>query len=111
MKHFCKHLCKHRLRIVLTMALLMSALVVVLLAIRPGNATALFNGSGYTLDWWTVDGGGGTWSDAGGQYELNGTSGQPDAGVWSDDDYTLTGGFWSSGEVEYSAYLPLVLKD
>ena len=67
--------------------------------------------AGYALDWWTVDGGGGTWSDTGGQYELNGTSGQPDAGVWSDGDYTLTGGFWSGGEVEYRAYIPMVLKE
>jgi hypothetical protein len=65
----------------------------------------------YTLDWWTVDGGGGTWSDAGGQYALNGTVGQPDAGVWGNDGYTLTGGFWVSGEGQCSVYLPLVLKD
>ena len=69
------------------------------------------NGPGYTLDWWTVDGGGGTWSDAGGQYALNGTIGQPDAGVWGDDGYTLTGGFWISGEGQYSIYLPLVLRE
>ena len=65
----------------------------------------------YALDWWTVDGGGGTWSDTGGQYELNGTVGQPDAHVWGDDDYTLTGGFWGGAEVQYRAYIPLVLKE
>jgi hypothetical protein len=72
---------------------------------------ALANAPGYTLDWWTVDGGGGTWSDTGGQYELNGTVGQPDAGVWDDGEYTLIGGFWGGGAVQYRTYLPLVLKD
>jgi hypothetical protein len=72
---------------------------------------ALANGPGYTLDWWTVDGGGGTWSDTGGQYELNGTVGQSDAGVWGDGDYTLTGGFWGGGAVQYRICLPLVVKE
>jgi hypothetical protein len=73
----------------------------------------------YTLDWWTVDGGGGTWSDAGGQTVLDGTVGQPDARVWGDDDastplstgYTLTGGFWGGAAVQHRVYLPLVLRD
>jgi hypothetical protein len=65
----------------------------------------------YTLDWWTVDGGGGTWSDTGGQYELNGTVGQPDAQAWGSGDYALSGGFWVSGEGKYSTYLPLVLQE
>ena len=65
----------------------------------------------YTLDWWTVDGGGGTWSDTGGQYQLDTTAGQPDAHVWSDDDYTLTGGFWGGAAVQYRTYLPLVLEN
>ena len=69
------------------------------------------NGLGYTLDWWTVDGGGGTWSDTGEQYELDGTAGQPDASVWSDSEYILTGGFWSGAAVQYRTYLPLVVKN
>lgn len=64
----------------------------------------------YTLDWWTVDGGGGTWSDTGGQYELDGTAGQPDAGVWGAGEYTLTGGFWGGAAVQYRTYLPLALR-
>lgn len=48
----------------------------------------------YTLDWWTVDGGGGT--STGGVYSVTGTIGQPDAGpVLSGGPFTLTGGFWS----------------
>jgi len=47
----------------------------------------------YSIDWFTVDGGGGT--SSGGPYTLSGTIGQPDAGVMSGGNYTLTGGFWS----------------
>jgi hypothetical protein len=47
----------------------------------------------YTLDWSTMDGGGGT--SAGGDYVLEGTIGQPDAGpALSGGNYTLQGGFW-----------------
>ena len=63
----------------------------------------------YDLSWWTVDGGGNTFNTGGG-YSLGGTSGQPDAAVWSGGDYTLAGGFWGGAVVEYHIYLPLVLK-
>jgi hypothetical protein len=49
--------------------------------------------SQYSLDWWTVDGGGGT--STGGVYTVSGTIGQPDAGVMSGGNYSLTGGFWA----------------
>lgn len=41
---------------------------------------------------WTVDSGGIT--VAGGDLELSGTIGQPDAGVAGGGDFTLVGGFW-----------------
>jgi len=68
--------------------------------------------AGYTLSWWTVDGGGDT-SVAAGKYTLGGTAGQPDAGVWRGDAYILSGGFWGGGvaAARYSIYLPLVLRD
>ena len=47
----------------------------------------------YDIDWHTIDGGGEMWS-TGGDYELGGTIGQPDAGALAGGDYTLTGGFW-----------------
>lgn len=51
----------------------------------------------YTLDWWTVDGGGATFSTGGG-YSLGGTAGQPDAGVLTGGrGYTLGSGFWKGG--------------
>lgn len=66
-------------------------------------------GSGYDLSWWTVDGGGGTFSSGPG-YLLGGTLGQPDAGVLSGPGYTLTGGFWQSAAGIYRVYLPLVAR-
>ena len=49
---------------------------------------------GFELDWYTIDGGGGT--SSGGAFTLSGTIGQPDAGVvMSGGNFTLTGGFWA----------------
>ncbi len=38
--------------------------------------------------------GGGVMRSTGGDFELSGTIGQPDAGVMEGDGFTLTGGFW-----------------
>jgi hypothetical protein len=65
---------------------------------------------GYTLTRWTVDGGGVT-NTTQGSYILSGAAGQPDAHVWSGEDYSLVGGFWASGVAQYRVYLPLVLRD
>ena len=47
----------------------------------------------FSLDWWTVEGGGGT--STGGVYSITGTIGQPDAGpTLNGGSFTLTGGFW-----------------
>jgi hypothetical protein len=46
----------------------------------------------YSIDWYTIDGGGGT--STGGVYAVSGTIGQPDAGAMSGGNYTLEGGFW-----------------
>jgi hypothetical protein len=49
-----------------------------------------------SLDWFTIDGGGGQWSD--GYYTIIGTIGQPDTGEWTDGYYTIVGGFWGGIE-------------
>ena len=67
----------------------------------------------YDLSWWTADGGGATFSNAG-SYSLGGTIGQPDAGTSSGGNYTLAGGFWPGAEgvvpITYHIYLPLVIR-
>jgi len=47
----------------------------------------------YSIDWWTVDGGGR--ASTGGVYQVSSTVGQPDAGVMSGGQFTLIGGFWA----------------
>jgi hypothetical protein len=49
----------------------------------------------YSIDWFTVDGGGGT--STGGVYSVSGTIGQPDGSVqtMAGGNYSLIGGFWS----------------
>lgn len=52
----------------------------------------------FTLDWHSIDGGGGM-NSAGGGYAVSGTIGQPDASAahaLAGGDYTLTGGFWGA---------------
>lgn len=46
----------------------------------------------FSLESFTVDGGGGT--SSGGSYTLSGTIGQPDAGRLSGGSFMLEGGFW-----------------
>jgi len=48
----------------------------------------------YSMDWFTIDGGGGT--STGGVYQVSGTVGQPDAGpAMSGGNFAVAGGFWS----------------
>lgn len=52
----------------------------------------------YTIDWYTIDGGGATELSAG-ALTLGSTVGQPDAGELSGGSYVLSGGFWTGGAV------------
>ena len=62
-------------------------------------ATLFFSASlhaqNFALDWFTLDGGGGT--SSGGNFSLSGTIGQPDANQqpMTGGAFSLTGGFWS----------------
>jgi hypothetical protein len=94
-----KALTKHRLRILITLA------VVCLLT----SSALASSEAAYLLNWYTVDGGGGT--STGGVYSLSGTIGQADAGAMSGGIYTLAGGFWGGlGKIISSLYLPVVRK-
>lgn len=66
---------------------------------------------GYEVDWWTVDGGGYTFSTGDG-YVLGGSASQPDAGLLAGEGYLLSGGFWGGGiaMARYRVYLPVVLR-
>lgn len=48
---------------------------------------------GYSLSWYTMDGGGATFL-TGGSYNLGSTAGQPDAAASTGGSYSLNGGFW-----------------
>ncbi len=55
--------------------------------------TATPTSAQYTMDWFTIDGGG-AMRTTGGAFTLGGTIGQPDAGFMSGPGYDLAGGFW-----------------
>jgi hypothetical protein len=56
----------------------------------------------YSIDWSTIDGGGGT--STGGVYTVTGTIGQPDVSqqAMTGGNYSLVGGFWSLYAVQTS---------
>jgi len=75
--------------------------------------TTSFAATGYQIDWWTIDGGGGTSQSASGMYSLSGTIGQPEAGNSEGGSYNLRGGFWVEGILDlldFLIHLPLVVK-
>jgi hypothetical protein len=61
--------------------------------------TAIALGAVYDLSWFTIDSGGEMWT-TGGDFELSGTTGQPDASatVLTGGDFELIGGFWKPAE-------------
>ena len=87
------------------LSLLLLVIAVTLLGVVSASALG-----GYTLDWWTVDGGGAMFS-SNGSYSLGGTIGQPDAGISTGGTYTLSGGFWGGGAAAgHDLFLPLILR-
>ena len=73
-----------------------AAMVFALLITAAGVGAQLAGPGTYDLSWQTIDGGGGT--SSGGGFSLNGTIGQPDAGVFmTGGSLALAGGFWPGG--------------
>lgn len=66
--------------------------------------------NGVNLAAWTVDGGGGR--ATGGEYALEASIGQPDAGTLAGGSYTLYGGFLQphSSPPTWQLFLPLVVR-
>ena len=62
------------------------------LIVTASMAAATILAQSYSIDWHTIDSGGGT--STGGGYTMSGAIGQPDAGKMSGGAYTLDGGFW-----------------
>jgi hypothetical protein len=60
----------------------------------------------YSIDWSTVEGGGG--ASTGGVYSVSGTVGQPDAGKLSGGNYSVDGGFWGVIAVVQTPGAPLL---
>jgi len=79
-----------------------------LLAQTEDGATAP-SGTGYSLTWWTVDGGGSMLA-SNGAYTLSSTAGQPDTDVVAANGYTLSSGFWPGGGMVYRVYLPILMR-
>lgn len=98
-------------------------LVLVLLMGLAAGATALAQEdgavlsapvAGYSIDWATIDGGGG--SSAGGTYSLSATIGQADAGPRADGmaggSFALKGGFWTAASRWAGhRYLPMIVRE
>lgn len=62
----------------------------------------------YSIDWYTIDGGGGSTEAQFGVYTLSGTIGQFDAGEHESAVYSLGGGFWAGIDPRFLAGLPWV---
>jgi hypothetical protein len=75
---------------------------------QSGASTAL--STGYSIEWYTIDGGG-AMNSSNGSYSLSGTIGQPDAGALNGGSYTLNGGFWPGTAANYAVYLPLAMRN
>jgi hypothetical protein len=58
-------------------------------------------GQQYSIDWSTIDGGGGM--SSAGSYSLTGTIGQPDADYSAGGPYEVFGGFWAYKPTCWSA--------
>jgi hypothetical protein len=69
--------------------------ILILLAALFGLQAVAARAQNFSIDWHTIDGGGGT--SAGGNFSLSGTIGQPDASAlpMTGGAFSLTGGFWS----------------
>ena len=71
------------------------------------------SGGEFELDWYTIDGGGGT--SQGDNYRVSGTIGQPEVSpLMAGGGFTVVGGFWGEAKaisISAPVYLPLVLTN
>ena len=86
-----------------TLGALAAALILTIALLAGTRAAGIF-----TIDWWSVDGGGGR--SSGGAYVLDGTIGQADAGVLGGATYSSTDGYWGVALPRSTILLPLVKR-
>ena len=73
-------------------------------------AAAPVHAQSFSIDWFTIDGGGGT--STGGVYSVSGTIGQPDAGgSMTGGVYSVTGGFWPGVNLIQTPGAPLLAAE
>jgi hypothetical protein len=88
---------------------LVLGLIGVMIAV--GTAVPTTAEGGFTINWWSVDGG--TGHSMGGDFTLKGIMGQPDTGTMSGGEYQINGGFWDAPGApghDDIVFLPLVRK-
>ena len=83
-----------------------TTILAVLLVLAGAFSTSAQSDGPFTLNWFTIDGGGGP--STGGNFTLNGTIGQPEAGTMSGGNYSLAGGFW--GAIQTPPSIPTVIE-
>jgi len=82
------------------------SLFVIALLVLPSAFCLRVRGQTYLIDWFSIDGGGGT--STGGVYAVSGSIGQPDAGRMDGGGFTITGGYWSFAVGAESPGVPLL---
>jgi hypothetical protein len=92
-----------------SIALTVLALVFVVASSNTTPASAAPRAAIYTIDWYTIDGGG-VMNLQGGTYTLSGTIGQSDAGTLSGGNYKLNSGFWGFVDSLTNLFLPLIMR-
>ena len=77
-----------------------------LLSLAVALITGTARSQSYSIDWFTLDGGGGT--STGGVYAVSGTIGQPDAGLLTNGMFSVVGGFWGAVNLVQTPGAPLL---
>ena len=89
-------------------------LILIVMILLLFSAVIVAAENGYTIPWYSIDGGAQTSSGDG--FTLNGIDGQPDAGLaMTVGEYGVTGGYWPAAEnevpePELKVYLPFVVR-
>jgi hypothetical protein len=82
---------------------------ITLLMVSANLLAAVVHAQSYSIDWHTIDGGGGT--STGTVYSVTGTIGQPDASVtpMTNGQFSVTGGFWALPVAVQTAGTPTLM--